>query len=295
MVVVATVVACARAPEPDAYGNFEAEEVVVSSELTGQVEEFTATEGQRLERGTIAAVVDTAMLALEREQASAQAAASSARTAEVAGQIGVLEAQLAVARRAYQRTERLYEQEAATAPQLDQAEREYRTLVAQLGTARAQQRTVGQDVEAAEARAAQIGERIERSRVANPRTGIVLAVYAREGEVVQAGQPLYRIANLDTLTLRAYISGDQLGSVRLGQRVEVNVDGPEGSRGLPGVVEWVASSAEFTPTPIQTREERVDLVYAVQIRVPNPEGLLKIGMPADVSFGADELAESQSP
>ena len=101
---------------------------------------------------------------------------------------------------------------------------------------------------------------------------------------MQQGQPLYKIANLDTLTLRAYVTAPQLASVKLGQRVQVNVD--QGGRlvSVPGFVSWIASKAEFTPTPIQTRDERADLVYAVKVSVPNRGGVLKIGMPADVTF-----------
>ena len=111
--------------------------------------------------------------------------------------------------------------------------------------------------------------------------------YVKAGEVVQAGQPLYRIANLDTLTLRAYVAEKQLGSITLGQRVQVHVDQGDGSlRSVTGTVRWVSSKAEFTPTPIQTRDERSDLVYAVKVDVPNPRGALKIGMPADIQIAA---------
>ena len=139
-----------------------------------------------------------------------------------------------------------------------------------------------------EARVAQLRDRIDRSRVVNPRAGTVLATYAREGEVVQAGRPLYRIAGLDTLVLRAYVTASQLAAVRIGQAVEVRVDGGDALVALPGTVSWISASAEFTPTPIQTREERGDLVYAVKIRVPNPDGALKIGMPGDVTFAREQ-------
>ena len=107
----------------------------------------------------------------------------------------------------------------------------------------------------------------------------------RSGEFVQPGQPLYRVAPLDTLELRVYVSGAQLAGLRLGQEVAVRVDQGDELVSLPGVVSWIADRAEFTPTPVQTREERTGLSYAVKIRVPNADGLLKIGMPADVSFG----------
>ena len=121
----------------------------------------------------------------------------------------------------------------------------------------------------------------------NPISGTVLAAYAHPGEVIQASQPLYRIANLDTLIFRAYVGESQLGSVRIGQAVSVQADRGDGKlMTVPGVVSWVASRAEFTPTPVQTRDERADLVYQVKVRVPNPGGELKIGMPGDMVIRA---------
>ncbi len=139
----------------------------------------------------------------------------------------------------------------------------------------------------ASARVAQIEDQIRKSIIKNPIDGTVLATYAKAGETVQPGQPLYKIANLDTMELRAYVSESQLTRVRLGQSVQVSVDVGAGQRrSVPGTVSWVSSEAEFTPTPIQTRDERANLVYAIKVRVPNSGGALKIGMPADVQFGA---------
>ncbi|HEU4628599.1 MAG TPA: efflux RND transporter periplasmic adaptor subunit [Gemmatimonadaceae bacterium] len=283
--ILATVVACRGEPEPDAYGNFEATEVVVSAQTGGQIQRFTPVEGMRLAEGAVVALIDTTELALEREQLAAQRAATGARRTEVAEQLGVLAVQRDIARRAYERTRRLHAQQAATAQQLDQAERDYRTLVAQMEALSAQQRSVALEVASGEARVAQVRERLERSRVANPQAGTVLAVYARAGEVVQPGQPLYKIADLDTLVLRAYVTGRQLAAVRLGQRVAVRTDAGGGPAPIAGTVTWISPTAEFTPTPVQTRDERAELVYAVKIRVPNPDGALKIGMPADVTLG----------
>jgi HlyD family secretion protein len=159
-------------------------------------------------------------------------------------------------------------------------------LVAQIEAARAQQQSVIKEVASSDARVAQIRDRIAKSRITNPQPGTVLTTYARTGEVVQAGQPLYKIAQLDTLILRAYVTESQLTSVRIGGRVHVRVDREGALLTVPGVVTWVSSKAEFTPTPVQTRDERADLVYAVKVRVANPTGALKIGMPADLALGA---------
>ena len=277
--------ACHGGREPDAYGNFEATEVVVSAQTSGQIERFIPLEGMRLERGAVVALIDTTQLALEERQLAAQRAAAGARSTVAGEQLRALQVQYDIARRAWGRTQRLHAQQAATSAQLDQAEREYRSLGAQIEAARAQRQSVGLDAAATGARVAQVRDRMARSSVTNPEAGTVLATYARAGEVVQSGQPLYRIASLDTLVLRAYVTGGQLASVRLGQPVEVRVDrGAKDLLTLPGTVSWISPTAEFTPTPIQTRDERADLVYAVKILVPNREGVLKIGMPGDVTL-----------
>jgi len=287
VVLVAVVAACGRDEQPDAYGNMEAIEVVVGSQASGQLTSFAPVEGQAVASGAIAAVVDTTALALQLQQVIAQRATSVSRVGEVVKQAGVLETQRAIAARAYERTKRLFDQQAATAQQLDQAERDYRTLIAQIEVARAQERTAGQDIASTDARVAQIRDQIAKARVVNPVAGTVLATYVKAGEIVQPGQPLYRIANLDTLELRAYVGEAQLSSIMLGQTVQISVDvGNNGRQTLPGIVSWISSRAEFTPTPIETRDERSNLVYAVKIRVANRGSALKIGMPADVELPA---------
>ena len=279
------IAACRAEKAPDAYGNFEANEVTVSAQAAGQLLTFVPTEGVHVDRGAVVGLVDTTQLALERLQIVAQRQATASRGAEVTDQITVLEVQRDVARRTYERTRRLFDQKAATAQQLDQAERDYKTLIAQIDAARAQRTTVGRDVAATEARVAQIRDLIGKSRVINPEPGTVLATFVRAGEMVQAGQPLYKVANLDTLTLRAYVVESQLSSVKLGQTVQVHIDQGNGQTiAMPGRVSWIASKAEFTPTPIQTRDERTGLSYAIKVLVPNQRGALKIGMPADVSL-----------
>ena len=283
--VALLVAACGRGDKPDAFGNFEATEVVVSSQATGQLLAFMPSEGSRLAAGADVALVDTTQLALERDQVIAQREATGARMAEVNRQIGVLEVQRQIAQRTYERTRRLFAEQAATAQQMDQAERDYRVLVAQIEATRAQQQSVAKEIASTDARIAQIRDLIAKSRVTNPQAGTVLTTYARTGEVVQSGQPLYKIAQLDTLTLRAYVTETQLTSVRIGERVRVRVDRGKGNLlTVPGVVTWVSPKAEFTPTPVQTRDERADLVYAVKVRVANPSGALKIGMPADLAL-----------
>jgi HlyD family secretion protein len=239
------------------------------------------------------------VLQAQRDAAAAQRDAAKAQRA-------ALDTQHDIARRAYERTRRLFDQQAATAQQLEQTERDYRVLEQQIkaqddqiaaqehqltaqrnqiDATRAQRQTATRQVASVEAQIARVGERIRKSDVKNPVAGTVLATYAEAGEVVQPGQPLYKIANLGTVEVRAYIGERQLGLVHLGSMAQVSADVGDGARRvLPGTVAWISSQAEFTPTPIQTREERADLVYAVKIRVSNDGGVLKIGMPADVRF-----------
>lgn len=318
---------CAKPPAPDAYGNVEAPEVMVGAEASGQLVAYTVADGEKLAAGAVVGTIDPTPLTLEREQIVAQRGATASRVNEVRQQVEVLLAQRAaavaqrdaaraqrdalvaqreIADRSYQRTQRLFAQQAATAQQLDQTERDARVLAQQVKAqddqiaaadrqiaaqgqqvevTRAQQQGVSQQVVAADAQVARIDDRIRRTQVKNPVAGTVLTTYAKAGEIVQAGQPLYKIANLDTMEVRAYVTEPQLASVRLGQTVQVSMDAGAGQRQtLQGTVTWVSAQAEFTPTPIQTRDERADLVYAIKVRVPNPNGALKIGMPVDVQF-----------
>jgi HlyD family secretion protein len=283
--ILLTIAACTNDNQPDAYGHIEAIDVVVGAQSTGQLESFLPSEGVKIAAGVPVAVVDASTLDLQLQQLMAQRTASASRVDEVTKQIAVLETQRAIAQRSYERVRRLYEVQAATAVQLDQAERDFRTLGAQVEAAQAQRQTASRDVASADARVNQIRDQIKKSRVTNPITGTVLATYAKTGEFVQTGQPLYKIASLDTLQLRAYVSEPQLAHLRIGQAVQVSVDvGGDGHRAFAGTVTWISAQAEFTPTPIETRDQRSNLVYAIKVLVPNRDGVLKIGMPADVQF-----------
>jgi membrane fusion protein YbhG len=324
---------CAKKAEPDAYGNVEATEVVVGAEATGRLLTYTVTDGQAVQAGLVVGTIDAVQLNFERDQLAAQQNATRSRAGEVQQQIAALEsqrgiavaqrdaaraqrdalsAQLEIAKRAHQRTRRLFDQQAATAQQLDQAERDERVLVNQVAAqdeqikaqerqiaaqtdlangARAQEKTVAAQLAGADAQVSQAGERIRKTEVRNPIDGTVLTSYVKAGEVVQAGQPLYRVANLTSMEVRAYVTEPQLSGIRLGQEAQVSIDAGGGQRQtVPGSISWISSRAEFTPTPIQTREERVDMVYAIKIRVANPAGVLKIGMPVDVQFVASQAA-----
>jgi HlyD family secretion protein len=276
--------AACRGDEPDAYGTFEATEVVVSAQGGGDLVRFDPDEGDQLAAGATVGQIDTATLALRRLELGSQEGSAEIRVSEAEQQIDVLEAQLATARDEHARTLRLYRAEAATAQQLNRTGGEVRVLQERIEAARAQTRGARQETGTMDARMQQLADEIRKRRIVNPQAGRVLTTYVEPGEFVQPGQPLYKIADLGALTLRAYVSGAQLATVQLGQRVQVRIDVGDQLRTLPGTVTWIASEAEFTPTPIQTREERTDQVYAVRISVANPEGLIKIGMPGEAVF-----------
>jgi HlyD family secretion protein len=290
-VAVWLLAACNKPAAPDAYGNFEAEEVVVSAETSGLLKAFTPAEGASLAAGSVVAQLDTVPMALERNQLVAQRAGLLDHRAEVRQQLEALAVQHEIALRARERVDRLFRNQAATAQLHDQTERDERVLVAQIAATKSGVARTGSDLAALDARIASANDRLHRATVVSPIAGTVLATYVRTGEVIQPGQALYRVANLDTITLRAYVTGTQLGSFTLGQTVQVQVDAADKSlRAYTGTVTWVSSRAEFTPTPVQTRDERADLVYAVKVRVANPDGALKIGMPADVTLPGARVA-----
>jgi HlyD family secretion protein len=282
--------ACSR-DDADAYGNFEATEVTVAAEVGGRLLSFGLDEGDRIAKDSVVGVVDTIPLVLERRALVARRSAAAARTREADANISALEVQRSIADRELARTERLLKQAAATAQQGDRAEHDARVVREQVTGARAARGSAAQEVASLDAQVASIDERLARSRVSSPLAGTVLARYVEPGEFVQAGQPLFKLASLDSLTFRAYLSNAQLTRLRLGQQVEVGVDSADSVATLPGRVTWIASAAEFTPTPIQTREERADQVYAVKVAVANTDGRLRIGMPGELTIapaGTDE-------
>lgn len=304
---------CAGEDDADAHGTFEADEVTVSSEAEGQLIRFSVEEGDRLAAGpldeersgrrspdgkprpgrAVVGLVDTTQLALQRRELRARRRSIRSKMRSVTAEAEVLAEQLRAARRELERVRTLHEGDAAPQRQVDQSADEVHVLERRMEATRTQKASLADEVEAMNERIAQVNERIRKSWIANPVAGTVLTTYAESGEVVRPGEPLYTVAALDTLILRAYVSGGQLSAVKIGQRAQVLIDdGPDRQQSLEGRVTWVADEAEFTPTPIQTKEERVDFVYAVELRVPNPGGAAKIGMPADVSFGGEDASSS---
>lgn len=286
LIPVALAAGCGKGPErSDAYGNFETTEIVVSSEAIGRIMAFDVEEGMRLAAGQVVGYVDTLQLALQRDQLTANRGAMRSRIDGVAAQTAVLQEQKRVAEVEHERVLRLIKDHAATSKQLDDVEGQIAVLDKQIASTRTQSATIRKEIEAVDAQIDQLADRIRKNMIVNPIDGVVLVKYAEAYEMTNGGKPLYKIADLGTVYLRAYISGDELPRLKLGQRVTVLVDESRTeNRSLQGEVSWISSEAEFTPKTIQTKEERVNLVYAFKVRVANPDGAIKIGMPGEVQF-----------
>ncbi|HEX7017045.1 MAG TPA: HlyD family efflux transporter periplasmic adaptor subunit [Cyclobacteriaceae bacterium] len=265
----------------DGYGNFEATEITVSAEGTGKLMAFNVEEGDRLEEGQVVGYIDTVQLSLKKAQLQASRQKITANSSSVLSQIGVYREQERTLTVEKNRILNLMKDSAATQKQLDDVEGRLSVLQRQIASVRAQNASVLSELETLEAQLAQVDDQIRKSVITNPQAGTVLIKYAEPGEVTSFGKPLYKIGKLDDMILRVYVSEVQLPSLAIGKQVEVHIDDAEGVRTLPGTITWISSAAEFTPKVIQTKEERVNLVYAVKVSVKN-DGALKIGMPGEM-------------
>jgi HlyD family secretion protein len=286
----------------DATGTFEVDEVIVSSELTGKLLSFEVTEGDSIPKGKVIGTIDAENLSLQKDQVQASIEALKEKTADLAPQVKLLQDQLTVQQsqldrllREKQRTENLLKQDAATGKQLDDLHAEIDVVKKQMTVTQqqinvqrsnvgTQNRSILSEGKPLEKRVAQLDDQLKRAGVTNPISGTVITKYAEAGEMTATGKALYKIADLSTMTLRAYITGTQLSQVKLNQPVKVLIDnGAKEYREYNGVITWISDKAEFTPKTIQTKEERANLVYAVKIKVKN-DGFIKIGMYGEVKF-----------
>jgi HlyD family secretion protein len=272
----------------DAYGNFEAKEVIVSSEMGGKLLKLNVEEGQELKSGDLVAVVDTTQLVLKQKQLRASIQTISGKTQNAQPQVDVFKQQKDVLLREKRRVEALVQGNAATQKQLDDLNGQLEILDKQIAATQAQTATLNKgimgEIQPLQIQIDQLTDQIHRATTYNPIDGIVLIKMAETAEMTAPGKPLYKIADTKNMILRAYISGEQLANIKIGQSVKVAIDETATTnRTLDGKVTWISEKAEFTPKIIQTKEERVNLVYAIKIAVTN-DGSLKIGMPAEVSF-----------
>lgn len=276
---------CNREKKSDGYGNFEATEIIVSAEASGRLLSFSAVEGEEIKDGNMAGVIDTTQLHLQIEQVKAQIQSLQARQETIRSQMDVLGQQKTNAAREVQRFEKLVQADAVPRKQRDDVLDQYRVIEKEILATASQQESIDADILSLNVRIRELDDRIDKSIVRNPVKGTVLVTYVEPGEIVSYGQPLYSIANLDSMFLRVYLDGTQLPHISLRQPVTVLFDNDSRTnQSKEGRIAWISSKAEFTPKIIQTKQDRVTLVYAVKISVPNADGSLKIGMPGEVVF-----------
>jgi HlyD family secretion protein len=304
-VILSTIllIACNRNGKKfDASGTFETDEVIVSSSSTGKILSLDVEEGDTISQNKIVGTVDSENLALQKEQVQASIQALGEKTMNVSPQVKLLEdqqrvqeSQLANLEHERTRIENLLKQDAATAKQLDDINAQIDMVKKQIAVTQqqinvqrnnvsTQNRSILSEGKPLQKRVEQLNDLLNKSNIVNPINGTVISKYAEEGEMTSTGKAIYKIADLSTLTLRAYITGGQLSQVKLGQQVKVLVDnGADKYREYPGTITWISDKAEFTPKTIQTKEERANLVYAIKIKVKN-DGYLKIGMYGETEF-----------
>ena len=265
----------------DGYGNFEATETIISAESNGKLLKFNVEEGKILKKDVVIGYVDTIQLVLKKEQLIASKNVISSKSKGVLSQIKVLKSQLKTATVSKKRTENLIAANAGTQKQLDDIDGKIDMINNQIISVETQNAPIVNELKSIDVQVKQIEDQINKSILKNPVNGTVLVKYAEPNEVTAFGKPLYKIADLSTMLLRVYVSETQLADIKIGQEVTVKIDSGDDMKNYNGIITWIASEAEFTPKIIQTKEERVNLVYAVKISVKN-DGSLKIGMPAEM-------------
>ncbi|MFA7115685.1 MAG: HlyD family efflux transporter periplasmic adaptor subunit [Bacteroidales bacterium] len=278
--------------QADAFGNFEAIEIVVSAQGNGLLEDLKIEEGDKLSQNQKIGLIDTMSLNLQKIQIEQSIKAIYAKLPNKTDQINVLKEKLAIAKLEQKRITNLYKSDAATARQFDNVNSEVNVLkkqiVATSSTLNIQQKGLLAETSTLKAKIDLINYQISQYIITSPINGVVLTKYAYEGEVTYLGKSLFKMANIDSLICRAYISENQLNKAKIGEYAIVYIDAEETTQKIIqkkyiGRLTWVSDKAEFTPKVIQTKEQRSNLVYAIKILVPN-DGSLKIGMPARVEF-----------
>ncbi len=270
--------------KPDAYGSFEATEITVSSLANGKIMLFNVEEGQLLDSNQVIGYIDTTDLHLKKLQTIGQKDVTASRKEDLESQIAVQEQNRDNILIEKNRVINLLKDGAATRKQLDDINASLNLIEKQIASVKTQFAGIENQIGSTDEQIAQIRESIKNSCIVNPVKGTVLTKFAENNEVTTYGKPLYKIADMREMQLRVYVSGAQLPHIKLGDRLEVRFDKDEQTNSkTEGIVSWISQTAEFTPKTIQTKEERVNLVYAVKIRVQN-DGALKIGMPGEIKL-----------
>ena len=272
----------------DASGTFEAVETIVSAEASGTIKSFNISEGQTIQKGQTVGYIDSVQLYLKRKQLHAQIRAVLSKRPNISAQLSALYEQLKHAKKEQLRVANLLKSDAATQKQYDDATSQAavieRQIEAQESSLDITSTSLTEEAGPLQAQIEQLNDQLAKCRIVNEVNGTVLVKYAEVNETALSGKPLYKIADLSKIILRAYITGDQLSKTKLNQTATVLVDDAQGKyKTYSGTIEWISDKAEFTPKTIQTKDERANLVYAVKIGVVN-EGFLKIGMYGEVKL-----------
>ena len=271
--------------QSDAYGNFEAVDILVSAQSQGELTELNIEEGQKITENTSVGKIDTTSITLKINQLNSQEAATGTQIANIQAKIKVAEVQKQNLQTEINRLKNLVTNGAAPSQKLDNLNQQMAVLNQNIQALQTQKNSVGAQIQVIEAQKKILENQLSKCNIINPINGTILKIYVRKGELAAPGKPIYKIADLTTLELKAYISGTQLPYIKLGDKVKVYIDkNQEENTELEGVVSWISSNAEFTPKIIQTKEERVNLVYAIKVKVPNKDGIIKIGMPGEIKF-----------
>lgn len=282
LLITVSLISCNKDNEKaDGYGNFEATEVTISAEANGKLMSFSVEEGIVLEPNTKVGLIDTTQLYLNKQQLIATKNTIFSKSKNILSQNNVLQEQLKTTLIEQKRIQNMFAENAATQRQVDEINGKVNVLKEQIKSVGTQNAPIANEAQSIDVQIEKINDQIQKSKIINPIKGTVLAKYAEPNEVTAFGKPLYKIADISEMTLRVYVSETQLPQLKIGKEVNVKIDSGTEMKSYAGTISWISSSAEFTPKVIQTKEERVNLVYAVKVSVKN-DGSLKIGMPAEM-------------
>jgi HlyD family secretion protein len=281
---------CARGDdEADATGSFEATEIIVSAEANGRIMSFDASEGQKLKAGQVVGTIDSAQLVFHKRQLLASKSSVESRRYDADLQLAAISQQIDTAKKEALRVQNLIKANAANQKQLDDIDAQIAALekqeAAQRTTIDQGNRGVSAESSSLDLQAAQLDDQIAKCSITSPIDGTVLVKYAEKGEYAIQGKALFKVADMENMVLRAYVTARQLSRLKLGQDAKVLVDfGAKETKEYVGRVAWISDTSEFTPKTAQTKDERASLVYAIKAAVPN-DGYLKIGMYGKVRLG----------
>jgi len=268
----------------DIQGQFEATEIVVSSEISGRITDLNIDEGKDVTENQVCGYIDTLQLYLKKEQLKASINSVLTRNIGIKAQLLVIDEQIVNLKREQKRMEQLIKENAGTIKQLDDIKGQIEVFEKQKESTKTNFTQLNAETAPLQVQINQINDQIERCIIRSPINGTIISKYAEKGEITSFSKAIFKVADIQNMTLKAYATSSQLSSIKLGQKVTVLIDTDgKNYKKLEGTISWISQKSEFTPKTIQTRDEKANLVYAVKIKVKN-DGTLRIGMPAEVKF-----------